>query len=100
MELWEVLVPCKSNAGKPFRTRHHREWDVRVRRISGGLTIMRPAKGQWVHGDTLYEDRVIPVRIACTEKQIMQIAKITIQHYDQLAVMVYRVSDKCVVVEK
>ena len=42
MELWEVLVPCKSNAGKPFRTRHHREWDVRhplgirrVRRVRG-----------------------------------------------------------------
>jgi len=26
----------------------HQTWDAKVRKISGGLTIMKPAKGNWV----------------------------------------------------
>ena len=48
-ELWEILVPTMSNAGKPFRTRFHRVWDAKVEKISGGLTIHMPTKGKWVH---------------------------------------------------
>lgn len=90
--LYEILVPCNWNDGRPVRTRHHREWDSRVRRISGGLTILKPVKGQWVHESELYEDRVIPVRIFCTESQMYDIASITIAHYEQEAVMYYAVS--------
>lgn len=98
-ELWEILVPCQYNNGKPVRTRHHREWDKRVRQIAGGLTIMKPARGQWVHHGALFEERMIPVRIACDLVQISRIARITLLHYKQLAVMVYKVSDFCLVVE-
>lgn len=45
MNLYEILVPCQTNQGKPIRTRQHREWDRRVRLITGGLTILPPAKG-------------------------------------------------------
>lgn len=97
MELWEILVPTKRNNGKPFRTRHHREWDKRVRRLATGLTIFKPAKGQWISGDgTLYEDRMIPVRIACTKNQIYQIADMSLKHYDQVAIMFYPVSSEVV----
>jgi len=95
--LYEILVPCQWNSGEPIRTRHHRVWDERVRRISGGLTILRPGKGQWVHDGHLYEDRVIPVRVLCTQAQIHKIAEITIEHYEQEAVMYYQLSDWCVV---
>lgn len=92
--LWEILVPCQWNNGKPVRTRHHKEWDKRVRKIAGGLTIMKPAKGQWkCPKGVVYAERVIPVRIACDEKTINVIMDITAQHYRQIAVMAYRLSD-------
>lgn len=76
--LWEILVPTIMN-DRPVRTVHHKEWDKRVRAISGGLTIYTPAKGQWISiaGD-LFVERVIPVRISCTEKQIDKIIDITL----------------------
>ena len=94
MMLYEILVPCQWNDGRPVRKRHHREWDSRIRRIAGGLTIMTPVKGQWVntreiHDVEVYEDRMIPVRIFCTQNQMDRIARLTIEHYEQEAVMYY-----------
>lgn len=97
-QLWEILVPCQFNDGKPVRTRHHREWDKVVRKITGGLTIFKPVKGQWEHEGTLYVERVIPVRIACTEAQIRKIAKFSLTHYRQLAVFVSLVSEKVLII--
>lgn len=84
---WEIMVPCMMR-GKPVRTRHHKQWDSFVRKITGGLTILKPARGQWVEPSTneLYEERMIPVQIDCTRKQIEKIADFTISHYDQKAV--------------
>lgn len=99
--LWEIYVPCQWNTGIPVRTRHHKEWDKVVRKIAGGLTIYKPAKGQWIDTsvDQLHAERVIPVRIACTEKQIKQIANFTLRHYKQLAVLTYAVSDKVLLIK-
>lgn len=101
LPLWEILVPRRSNAGKPFRTRHHQNWDGKVRRISGGLTIFHPTKkGEWIDTDgTLFTDSCIPVRIRCTRKQIEKIMDITALHYDQKAVFVCKVSDETIVKE-
>jgi len=96
-QLYEILVPCQWNDARPVRTRHHREWDKRIRTVAGGLTILKPAKGQWVNNDEMYEDRVIPVRIFCTQKQIEKIGNITIEHYEQKAVMYYQLSDWCLI---
>ena len=100
-QLWEILVPTVYNSGKSVRTRHHKEWDKVVRSISGGLTIFAPVKGQWICNSTgrLFCERMIPVRIACTEKQIAKIAKFSIKHYKQLAIIVYRISDKVTIFE-
>lgn len=96
--LWEILVPCQWNDSRPVRTVHHKEWDKRVRKIANGLTILAPAKGQWLSDSlVLYEERVIPVRISCTEEQIEKIMDMTAQHYKQLAVMAYLVSDKVLI---
>jgi len=91
--LYEILVPCNWNDGTPVRTRHHREWDKRVRKIANGMTILRPGKGQWVHENQLYEDRVIPVRVFCTQDDMKKIAHITIRHYEQEAVMYYPIAE-------
>lgn len=93
IQLFEILVPTISNEGKPYRTRYHRAWDSKVRSITGGLTIIPPVKGQWVapNGD-LFAERMIPVRIACTEEQIEQIADMTAGYYNQKAIMYYLLS--------
>jgi len=101
--MWEILVPTerrvphvsKEGAVKKFyTTRFHRVWDEKVRAISGGLTILTPAKGQWISPDgVLFSERMIPVRIICTQDEIVTIIDMTMDYYDQLAVLCYRVSD-------
>lgn len=91
--LWCILVPTIRNSGKPIRTRFHRVWDEKVRKITGGLTIHAPAKGQWVSKDgESFTERMIPVHIMCAEDQINQIADMTAKYYDQKAVMFFQVS--------
>lgn len=98
-ELWEILVPTVRNDGRPFRLRYHRVWDERVKELSGGLTIVSPVKGTWVSPDRVtYKERMIPVRIMCTRSEIMEIAEMSKKYYEQLAVMVYRVSDEVYVI--
>ena len=95
--MWEIMVPTQKNDGTPNRTRYHRVWDEKVRAIAGGLTILRPAVGQWVSPEgELFKERMIPVRIMCTREQIEEIIDITMSYYDQLAVLAYKVSDECI----
>lgn len=97
--LYEILVPTKyGDTLGPISTKHHKNWDAKVRGISGGLTILKPAKGQWVHAGDLFEERVIPVRIMATEKQMRKIVEFTIKHYRQKAVMYYVISENCRIV--
>lgn len=101
MELWEILVPTQSNDLKPFRTRYHKVWDKKVYEITGGLTIHMPTKGKWVSpSGTLFSERMIPVRIACTREQIEKIIQLTLKYYDQEAVMAYRISDEVIIQHK
>lgn len=96
--MWEILVPTMRQDGRPIRTRFHRVWDEKVRAISNGLTILPPTIGQWVSpiDETLYKERMIPVRIMCTREQIEQIIDMTIDYYEQEAVLAYRVSTECI----
>lgn len=96
-QLWEILVPTIID-GKPVRTRYHKVWDAKIRKISKGLTILTPAKGQWISKEgELFEERMIPVRISCTEDEIRAIMDITAKYYKQKAVMAYLVSDKVMI---
>ena len=98
--LWEILVPTvRRVGGKPYRTRFHRVWDAKIRAIAGGVTILSPAKGQWISNEgELHAERMIPVRIMCSKEQIEIIAKMSLEYYDQLAIMYYRVSDEVQIV--
>ena len=92
--MWEVYVPTMSNAHVPFRTKFHKYWDSKVRKVSGGLTVFKPAVGQWVSpAGTLFKERMIPVRIMCTAAQMDKIADITAAHYDQIAILYFKVGE-------
>lgn len=100
LELWEILVPCKfGDNDKPIRTKHHKEWDKYVRKLTGGLTILKPAKGIWVHENELYEERMIPVRIACSKEIIDKIMDFSALHYRQKAIMCYKISQETIIKE-
>lgn len=96
-QMWEIFVPTVRNSGKPYRTRYHRVWDEKVRSIAGGLTILRPAVGQWVSPNgELFKERMIPVRIMCSRQDIEKIIDITMDYYEQEAVLAYCVSSECI----
>lgn len=94
MQMWEILVPTMRNDGRPIRTRFHRVWDEKVRKITSGLTILPVSRGQWVSpSGELFLERMIPVRIACGRQQIEEIIQMTIKYYEQEAVLAYLVSE-------
>lgn len=92
--LWELLVPTMRNDGRPIRTRFHRVWDAKVKVISGGLTILRPAIGYWVNEGQTQKERMIPVRIICTNSEFCKILEITRKYYEQVAITWYRLSSE------
>ena len=100
-ELWEILVPTKMN-DKPVRTVHHQQWDNYVRKFSGGLTVLHPAKGQWIEPESgvLFKERMIPVRLACRRQDVDKIIDFTLKHYNQMAVMAYKISDEVIIRER
>jgi hypothetical protein len=99
--LWEILVPTERRLepGKYYTTRYHRVWDNHVRAITGGLTVMAPARGQWINPNTgeLFKERMIPVRIIATRQEIEKVINLTLKYYDQLAVLCYKVSDEVII---
>jgi hypothetical protein len=98
--MWEVLVPTVGNDGTPFSRRHHRRWDSFVTDLAGGMTLIKPVRGTWVDQSTSaeYTERMIPVRIICTEEQIIQICKETARMYDQLAVLASLVAERTILI--
>lgn len=93
LKLWEILVPTSYNDGKEIEVDHHKEWDSYVKGLAGGLTIMKKGRGVWVSGTGIvYQEYMIPVRIACEIEQMKEIATFTLSHYQQEAVMYYLVS--------
>jgi hypothetical protein len=95
MLLWEILLPTQFDDTKEdVSVEHHHEWDRLVREVSGGLTMLRSATGQWVHLGEVQQESVIPVRLIATREQIEAIAKFTARHYRQKVIMVYKLSDE------
>ena len=103
--MWEILIPTVRNDGKAFRTHFHKVWDEKVRLISGGLTVMPVAKGQWIFKETdgnnkLFEERMIPVRVIATREEIEQIISMTMAYYGQIAVLAYKISEEVILRHK
>lgn len=94
MLLYEILVPTVKPDSVPgknrfFTTKYHKQWDEKVRKITGGLTIGPKLKGQWLSPTgKLFVEPMICVSIACEyDWQIGAIATLLAKHYDQQAVM-------------
>lgn len=98
--MWEILVPTERRLepGKYYTTRYHRVWDAKVREITHGLTVMAPAHGQWINPATgeLFKERMIPVRIVATRDEIEEIIDMTLNYYNQLAILCYKISDEVI----
>ena len=96
--MWEILVPVKDNSGNKFPLSYHNEWDNFVENLTGGLTVMRPAKGRWISPiGTKVHEKMIPCRIRCSEEDINKIVDFTIKHYNQEAVAYYLVSPRFII---
>jgi hypothetical protein len=99
-EMWEILVPA-SNKIQEFTYEHHKAWDEFVIGISGGITIMKTVKGEWVSPNNVrFKDRMIPVRIKCSGDDIDKIIDFTIKHYEQEAVLAYKISEEVILRNK
>ena len=100
--LWEILVPTiRRVGGKPYKTRYHRVWDSKVREISGGLTILPVNKGQWISPKgELFVERMIPVRFLATREEAHKIVDLSLEYYDQLAILCYAVSNDVILKTK
>lgn len=101
--LWEILVPATANHGNGISIRYHQMWDDKVRAITGGLTIMPVAKGEWVHGEedgVVFREPMIPVRLYTTHESMAAIAAMTMEHYDQIAVMYYLISTEVTILKR
>ncbi len=102
INLYEILVPTLyGDNNRPIKTKHHRSWDKEVIKIAGGMTIMHPAKaGKWLStkSNDLIEEKVIPVRVACTRIQLDSILIFTKRHYRQQEVMAYKLSEEVILV--
>ncbi len=89
--LWEIFVPRSDNDGSIIEHYVHLEWDSKVCRKVGGLTLYATIKGKYQNSDIIV-DQIIPVRIVCTADEICQIAQMTCEHYNQESVLYWEVS--------
>lgn len=99
--LWEILVPATDHEGKKFPIPYHNIWDNAVREMTGGITIMAKSRGEWVSDSgTLFKERMIPVRVWSNRGDMEKIARITLDHYDQLAVLYYLISSEVTLLKR
>jgi len=96
-KLYEIFVPVADNNGKEFSLVTHILWDEKVIKITGGLTLCVTIEGKWL---TTTKEKMIPVRIVATSQQMAEIAELTMEHYDQEAVMYYVVSPDVTIVKR
>lgn len=94
MQLWEILLPTFNRYGLEITMVHHKAWDRKILEISNGLTLMHEKRGRWLSSNTTIEEKMVAVHIAATRNQMRSIAKLTKEHYEQDAVMYYKISDE------
>ncbi len=98
--LWEILVPTHFNNHKKISLYHHKKWDTFVENLTGGLTIQKTSKGIWRNENRkTFEESMIPVKVACSKKEMNEIVNFTAKHYGQEAVLFYLVSPNVKIVK-
>ena len=111
-QVWEILVPESDRSGHRFPLRVHNEWDAKCREFTGGgMTIMSVAKGEWVRpgppgardpclGPGIVREAMIPVMLMADRTTMDRIARFTMDHYDQDAVLYYLISEDAFMAER
>lgn len=96
--LFEILIPVASNEGIAFDKDHNEKWADMVLKLAGGLTIFGPVDGYWRSpSGEVFKEQMMPVRIACSQEQIEQIADFSASHYKQQAIMYSLVSTNVII---
>lgn len=86
-----ILKTCENNfdRGWIFTTKHHRIFYKFILNLSKGYSVLNELEGVWQNEKgTIYQEKMIPVRIACTDEQIKEIAEFAKAHYEQEAIFV------------
>lgn len=98
-DLWEILVPVYDPGGREIPLETHKEWDEEISKISGGLTILNSAKGQWTNvSGKIIHDKMIPVRFLATDEEASKIVDITLSfYYHQECIMAYKISHNVII---
>jgi hypothetical protein len=92
-----VLVSKASNFGQEYSLEYRRQWDSQIRQITGGLTIFKKSRGQWISPvSELFNEEMIHVRVFCSKNSLDKILKFTLEHYNQKVVMAYEVSNNII----
>ncbi|OFZ60720.1 MAG: hypothetical protein A2381_15220 [Bdellovibrionales bacterium RIFOXYB1_FULL_37_110] len=95
--MWRILVPAYGRQ-ESFSYEHYKAWVNYVHSIAGGFTVSQGVKGQWTSPDgIIFRDRMIPVDILCSRKQIKKIIDFTLVHYKQKAVLAYKISEEAII---
>jgi hypothetical protein len=84
LSLWELLVPANRN---------HKGFDEHISNCYTGSTIYPTILGYW-KGE---REQSVPVRIACTDEQILEIIDFTKKYYLQEAIIAYKISSKVII---
>lgn len=96
--LWEILIPVMDNQGTKFDKKHHQRWDKEVLSLVKGLTILQANDGIWqADSGQCFKESMLVVRIAATKEQMEIIIEFTAKHYEQKAVMAYKISDDVII---
>lgn len=74
MNLYEILIPVANNDGKEFPEKYRQAFIDFIGILVGGVTVYPVVDGQWYEGENRYAEKMIPVRINCTDKEIDAIA--------------------------
>lgn len=95
--LYQLLIPTTLDKKEILEDYHQAFYDT-IRAISGGLTVLHDAKGQWTspNGDAIYE-AMIPVLIHCTQPQFEHILDYALEYYQQQSVFAFVMSTEVII---
>ena len=82
--LYEILMPFYYTKEKSYA-----DWTTLVTSKTNGLTVGQPCCGTWLDSDKSIIETVLPVRIACDEYTMSEIAKAAKTMFNQKEIMYY-----------
>ncbi len=106
---FEILIPVAPNKGEPttdemyakldfnkdgtiFNKAHHGTFIRKVLTVAGGYSWLPEIDGAWVNSHCeVVKEKMIPIRVACTDENIKEIASFAKQHYEQEAIFVLEI---------